>query len=240
METLYLIIFLGGTGGNFVEQLMSMMLVGKSNNMIIANDASAHTVNIRYQCRMSNEYFQNHLNIDNAYKYIDSGYSEKYGILLDHLVPKWDELFSMFPNSQTIIITVPEKKLAPRIAGNMYYKTINVNTHAWHELKNNDIFSIYNSPDDVPVNLLQTHFNDIVNYYDKIYTAPFNGSITYSDNRIHTISYYDMLYNPSIVLETLSRATGKDVPSGIMIEYQKYLDAQDKLVREKMPWINDR
>lgn len=240
METLYLVLFLGGTGGNFIEQLISMILNGKSDDIVIANDASAHAPHVKYRCRMSPGYFENYSNIDKAYKHIDIEYSEKYGIILDHIVPNWNELFSLYPNTQVIVITVPEKNLVPRITGNLYFKTVLPESMGWLDLKSNTEFSIYNSPDDVPDEILKRYFYTMIDSYDDLYGHPFNGKEKFDDPRIHTISYYDMLYNPSIVLDTLSKVTNKDIPPGLMTEYQKYLDAQDKLVREKMSWINDR
>lgn len=244
MINLYQIIFLGGTAGNFIEQLLSMIISGSTTSLYISSGHGAHRpkpIN-NYRCHLHKSYYTDHLHNDNAYNYISRFQLSKDVILLDHAVPVWKELFKLYPYSKNIIITVPDKKLVPRISGNLFFKTIcnaGPNDPSWVRLKEKH-FPMCETPFDVPKELLELYLKSMEHEYSNVYVPPFDGSVKYNDERIINISYYDILYNGQVVLEQLSNLTKKTLPECIETEYQKYLDAQDELVRAKMPWINDR
>lgn len=242
METLYQIVFPGGAGGNFIHQLLLMLLDGKAKDISITENSGAHLHEHDYLCNIDGEYYEHHAHQDSAYKYITPDHEFKYGIILDHCVPDWDHLFQTIPNTEVICITIPDSKLVPRISGNLYFKTIYnqppETCPGWLAIKDSEEFSGYASPKDVPNHVLEENFNSIAELYSTIYSSH-NGENRSSDERVHYISYRDILYNPSIVLDTLAKATKKELPVGIQDSYQQYLDAQHKLVAEKMPWITD-
>jgi hypothetical protein len=196
---------------------------------------------------MHPEYFESKIYIDHGYKWIDVEklVSENRNILLDHVAPDWDELFEMYPNCKNIIITVDNFKLVPRITGNLYFKTICTSVPAqkeniaWLTLTENSLFKDYDSPLEVPIDILEEYFNSRIRDYDKIYHSPFNGIVP-NHKQIFPIKYYDILYNPEIVLNQIRQIVGKDLPIGIETEYQRYLDAQQELVSTRMPWISDK
>ena len=59
-------------------------------------------------------------------------------------------------------------------------------------------------------------------------------------NNVLRIRFYDLIHNSNLVLNQLSALTNKPILPGVEQFYAKYLEAQDTLVKTKMPWLDDK
>ena len=58
----------------------------------------------------------------------------------------------------------------------------------------------------------------------------------YSKN-VNVLPMYDIIHNKIRTLTLLSKVTNKPITEKIVETYDKYIEAQEELVRTKMPWV---
>jgi hypothetical protein len=249
MKNLYLINFLGGTAGNFIRQLLVRLITANATDLDLSINNGAHVHEFTYDIPVKQEYWQLS-GTEPVYKYFNtlSRIDTKQCIALDHVAPDWDNLFALCPNCKNIIITFPPS-MALRVVGNMFFKTICVpvclpeENKAWQNMRSHEPeLSQYTYPEDVPVELLEKQFRLFASQYDNFIVPPYDNSPVpdqYRD-RVCCISYYDIIHDMDKVLNQLRDFTGLELPEGIDRVYKQYLDAQDELVKTKMPWVDDK
>lgn len=249
MKNLYLINFLGGTAGNFIQQLLIRLITKSGSDIQMSINGGAHVDCLSFDMPMKHSY-QNVTNIEPVYRYfdIDLCFSFDDYIAVDHVPPNWDELFTLYPTCKNIVITLPVS-MALRVVGNLFFKSTCIqvlepesNVPWQHMRTNNPMLAQYVRPEDVPIELLENEFRDFASQYDDVIIPPYDNSTVpnqYKD-QICYISYRDIIHDMDKVLGQLKDFTGLELPERIRDSYQMYLDAQAELVKTKMPWVDDK
>ena len=107
----------------------------------------------------------------------------------------------------------------------------------------NSVVAEFKDPNDIPIEIAETFIKEISTpilsnngaFFNEDYIHPEE----YKDNIVQ-VSFYDIIHNSTNVLQQLSDATNKPITPEIELFYEKYLEAQDKLIKTKMPWLNDK
>lgn len=242
----YFINYLGGTGGNFIQQLITRIIHNK-NDIITGENGNAHGLELRiYENYYAEQEYYDHIqkNIFSKpiHEYLIPRHENFPVTATDHAVPIWDKMFTKFPNSKNIIIRCNHSNIEKMIA-NLFFKVNLADPKLYKLLKNNNpYFKNYEDPNLIPNDVIQKYVIDSSNTARNSYiTFPYHEDhaipTEYSD-RIFVIKFDDIYNNNSdAVLSQLSLATGKPITDNIRKLYQTYIDRQEKLIDEKMPWI---
>ena len=218
MNPVYLISFISGTSGKFLEVLTSLILSGDkeytSEFIDGVCDGRTHTK------------FQDSYNRLGVYPTYSRWYDSRTTILdqvslenldfpyvfAEHPVPNWDLYFIRFPNLINIIITLDERTVQRQIL-NMAIKNNGVPISEVALLKK--LIATERCP---------MHF-------------PYNTTDVYANkNNIVKLPYYDLIHKKDEVLTLLSDVTGLPIHDNVINMYENYLAAQYKLY----PWFDDK
>lgn len=241
----FLINWWGGTCGAFITMLMYNILFPNEQIEIAPSDnGNAHTNQsvIRKLYRVNKNIISN--NMRHPYKIVGPLFLGKPLILFDHEEPDLDVFFDKFPLGKIIVIRF-NNKMVPLMHGNFFFKTImeyalNEDNDAWKRFyKENDILIGYNSPKDIPSEIIKQLINqmtesyNIKHYYSEQYTPPEQ----YKD-RIYFIDFYDIIFNKSKVLTQLSDITNRPITDFVNDQYDIYSAKQKELMDTKLAWID--
>ncbi len=236
----YLILFQGGTGGNFLASMLHDFLFSENDIMQISEYGSAHNIfTTNYKIRKT---YRQH--IDKIYNQVDVIDTSKPIIIYDHLVPDWEELFEKFPKCKVLIITLEEDDYA-RYRGNFFLKVIaenykpKINEAPWLAFKqeHSPLLDSIEDPTKIDAGLAEILFNRGKDFF----TAPtFMDPETFPEvyrNKVFYVKFYDLMNDNNVLLDQLTAITGRDCPSFAVNTYKKYTEAQRKLAEKYMPWL---
>ncbi len=245
VNELYYIVFLGGTGGNLLAKLLYHIIYSdtKTDDLVITGAAHDDTI---FTDRIYSGGLPSH-NENAVYSFMEPKNNHTNPMIeYDHNAPEWSNLFAKFPNCKAIVITLTKNE-APRVIGNLFFKTIcNSKTEynePWEKLKiNHSYLKKYQCPDDVPTELIGEYVKEVTASYEDLFiVSPFKSdSEVPKDCKIDTIAYYDLIHNPEKVLLKLAQLTDREIPNQVRSMYQNYIDLQENLVKTKMPWVSDK
>lgn len=248
----YLINWLGGTSGAFLTSTLLQILNGPfpEKEIVFSKSGNAHALtDKRLYNHTINPNWEVKEDASGIPAYITSAplIKSKPFVMIDHLIPDYNDLFSRFPECKNIVIT-RSKNMMLRLKGNMLFKNtcegFPGNKTYWDGIRElHASVRVYEDPNDVPVNVAEMFIKEVSQqwpdythrFYDDDYPVPEQ----YKDNVVR-IKFYDLIHNPDIVLSQLSEATGRHIVPEVKKFYQKYLEAQDNLVKTKMPWLDDK
>lgn len=232
----YYVTWLGGSCGAFISMCL-YNLTSEDVEIKLSEFGHAHT-NQRVL-------FKNYIAKDqtNLYKTAIPKFKSKPVILIGHESDiDFELLFNKFPKCKLIIINVSDNMIT-RLIGNMVYKNwTNEQDAHWYDVrKTHKELSEYNSPNDVPIDLMKKFLEKCRKNYKK---EPFFFDKTFLPdaykNSIFYIDFYDIIHNMSKVLAQLSEITNKPVTEFLEQQALNYQNKQIELVNSKMPWLDDK
>ena len=251
----YLVNFLAGASGSFIVTMIYYLLTSAKYETMFSENASAYHALTEANLNATgidptDSYIPKYVAVEPVYWHMKPVKLDEPYILMDHLYPKWEDLFELLPLTKNVIITVDADD-ADLLMGNLFYKTF-VDNHTskfWSELwktwKNNfAYFREYDSAILVPREVITEHIlASTSNYQNNLKNEPYlNGSYIpeeYSE-RVFTISIKEIMNDPNKVLSILSTVTGKEVNDNIKQSYTNYLLKQKAFMQEKMPWLVEK
>jgi len=239
MTKLYIVNYLGGACGAFLTSIIGDFLYGVTPKTISSFGNSHNNLDLKKFNYSSSNYVMNQ---DKIYNCIDVIDPTKDVLTCDHIPVDWPDFFQKYPNGTNIILTITLADV-PRLWGNFFYKARAEyydpnNSQWWDEWKNRHqpLFSEIDDPRDMPLDIAEKFLrNDtylISPFYDNNAVIP----TEYADKVFH-IKMTDIIHNRDLVLDQISHITKKEIPQGVIENYDKYLEAQEHLVRTKMPWV---
>lgn len=236
----YLILFQGGTGGNFLASMLHDFLFSENDTMQISKYGSAHN-NFTTNYIIRKTYRQH---IDKIYNQIDVINPASPIIIYDHLVPDWDELFKKFPKCKVLIITLDNDDYA-RYRGNFFLKVIAENYRPvkneapWQAFKeeHSPLADNLDDPTKIDAGLAEILFNRGKDFFiAPTFIDPDTFPDIYKDS-VYYIKFYDLMNENNVLIEQLTSITGRECPNFAVNTYKKYMEAQRKLVENYMPWL---
>ena len=141
----------------------------------------------------------------------------------------------MYPNSKIITITntAEENRI---LRGNFFYKFICRTYHSSLESKEmwdkfREKYNLGNiEPNEATVEQIDPYINavqkKVVNFFE----------LFKQHKDIYEIKFTDIIKNKYIVLETISKITELPISENTQKLYDKYVEAQIRIFKEKMPW----
>ncbi len=237
---IYLILFQGGTGGNFLASILHEILFPGSVPMEVTKFGSAHN-NFTTNYIIKKTY---HQHFNNIYDHIDIIDESKPIIIYDHLTPNWTDLFQKFPKSKILVITLDQNDYS-RYRGNFFLKVIAEN---YRPIKNEDPWLAFKQehsplldniedPTKIDAELTEILFNKGKDFF----TAP-----TFIDldifpeiykNHVYYIKFYDLMNENDLLLSQISTITERNCPDSAVNTYRNYMKAQRNLAEKYMPWL---
>ena len=246
----YLINWLGGTSGAFISAIVDQFINDSVDEIVFSRNGNVHdytgdrnfNLKINPTWRIRDDSSDTH-----SYKKFVPEDSTKPSIMIDHNIPAYEDLFEVFPKCKIILIT-RSTQMSPRLSGNMFFKNtcdgFPVTKNYWEGIRLlHTSVAEFEDPNDVPIEIAEEFIKEIStpisssnrNFFDEDYIHPEE----YKDNIVQ-VSFYDIIHNSTNVLQQLSDATNKPITPEIELFYEKYLEAQDELVKTKMPWLDDK
>lgn len=218
----YLVSYCWGTCGSFISSLIYDFLFNPEEVIPFSKEGNSHErlINCHNNWNVRQEYnthpFRREVGF--IYDHISPINSNKPLILLDHRFPVFDNLFSIYPKCKNIIISFTPKDV-PRIKGNTFYKL--------KLLKSNSLETVQD---------FNTYKHNIAAIEEKFMNLDLKCPVEYSKN-INVLPMYDIIHHKEKTLMLLSQVTQRPITKKITEIYNQYLEAQDELVRTKMPWV---
>ena len=124
----------------------------------------------------------------------------------------FDDLFEIYPKCKVIFISVTLQDV-PRIKRNIFYKI----------------------PKYKGIKFDQTRYDDIL-IDDGFINLDLKCPVKYSKN-VNVIPMYDIIHHKNKTLMLLSQITKQPITEKIIEIYNTYLNAQDTLIKTKLPWV---
>jgi hypothetical protein len=209
-----------GTCGSFTSSLLHDFLFGIEEIIPFSESGNSHQRVLNcYENWHASETYLNEANkrlIGAVYDQVRPIDKDVPLILFEHSLPVFDDLFSVYPKCKVIIISVTPQD-APRIRGNIFYKIFKD-----MEIRNELEFD-KNQP-------------NMVRLAGKFMNLDLKCPEQYSKN-VNVLPMYDIIHSKMKTLTLLSQLTNKPITEKIIETYDKYIEAQEELVRTKMPWV---
>lgn len=232
----YLIIFAGGSGGNFLASILHDFLFDKETNSVSEFGSAHNSFTTNY--RISRSYQQH---TDHIYNYVEVMDTGKPVILYDHLEPNWEELFEIFPRCKVLFITLNPNDY-DRLRGNFFFKVIAENykpgtESAWESYKaeNAPLLDNVAHPKEITPELCKQIFPVGANFFNRSMYAE---EIVYPESYgVTGIKFYDLMNNTGVLLDQIAQLTNRPCPQSAVNTYNRYMDAQQKLAEKYMPWV---
>lgn len=243
----YLINFLGGSSGAFLTSLVCQ-IVDKpidDQDIIFGSNGDSHDLSDLHTGNSSIQGGQYDMTDIPQYIVKRPKDPNRPLVMLDHCIPVYDDLYSIFPECKNIVITVP-KSMYIRLCGNMFFKnTISGypgNIKFWQEqLRLLPYLNNIENPIDVPLDVAQKYITDYAKGFKTgdFYSPEFITDEKYKKH-VCRINFYALIHNPDIVLDQLSNITEKPILPEHINFYTRYLEKQQEMVSRNMPWLDDK
>jgi len=250
----YVVAFEAGASGNFIKTLLYQFIYGqlpytnsqygKSHNGY--NRLKNYDDTLRLSVQKSSDRPYDHSQpaktVDRIepFNYIINNPKDPLQpfITVEHLQPDFERLFTKFPLAKVLIITVPED-LGPRVGGNIFYKTIidDYETNKWYKERwvrykeENIELANFSHPKEVPINLIEL----VTKRYKPLIPQVIVPK-EYTQN-VFIITLKELLYDKDKVLNILKSMTNKPITAHHKKYYDLYLEKQQELVKNYMPWV---
>lgn len=239
----YMINYYGGSFGSFITGLILLFL-----NVIPENEQIEFSINgnsHRFASLRSVNYNRADTNMmtDQIYDKVEPVNPLTPLVMAGHAFPIWDDLFYYYPKCKNIIVTFT-KADKPRLMGNIFFKAMVDEFHEgnadakllWESFKSRrPAFFEKNNiivPEDLTSAQLEVLLARALNINEKYIIED------YSDNpNVFYLPMSDIVHNKNKTLLTLEQITNRRITPRIIETYDKFLLAQDKLVKTKMPWV---
>jgi hypothetical protein len=209
-----------GTCGSFVSSLLYDFLFGIEEIIPFSKEGNSHgrLINCYKNWDVTEKYSSQVIkrSAGPVYDHVRPINKDIPLIIFDHFFPVFDDLFSVYPKCKLIIISSTPQD-AQRIRGNIFYKVFK-DMRMRKELEFDK-----NQPD--TVRLAGEFMNVNIKCPEQ-----------YSKN-VNVLPMYDIIHNKMRTLTLLSQVTNKPITEKIIETYDKYIEAQEELVRTKMPWV---
>jgi hypothetical protein len=227
----YLILFAGGSGGNFLASLLHDFLFEEEINTV-SEFASAHNP-FTTNYIVSNEY---QINKDRIYNFVNVTDPTKPVIIYDHMYPRWSELFEVFPKCKVLVITLGPNDY-DRLRGNFFFKVVAENREeaVWESYKKEyaPLLDSIAQPIDITPELCKKIFPIGSNFFNRSFWA----EEYQHEHSVTKIKFVDLMNNTGVLLDQIAEITNRPCPSTALNTYNQYVDAQQKLAEKYMPWV---
>lgn len=232
----YLILFAGGSGGNFLASILHDFLFEVEVNSVSEFGSAHNSFTTNY--KILRKYRQH---TDHIYNYVEVQDPTKPVIIYDHLEPIWEELFKIFPKCKVLIITLHPTDY-DRLRGNFFFKVIAENYRPGHESawetykeENSPLLDNVAHPKELSPELCRQIFPVGREFFNRSLYAE---EIVYPESyNVTGIKFHDLMNNTGILLEQVTQITGRACPQSAVNTYNRYTDAQQKLAEKYMPWV---
>lgn len=252
---IYIISFQAGSSGRFLGNIIWGTLKDDVYNYKISKLNSAHK-----QSPWGTTY-----SIDNLPKYIDKLSSWRYpnlynhitiledpALLVVHVVPDFEKIYSKFPNAKTIVISytiddIPEIVSNSLLKNGLEYfvdKALGMPVNADVIFLKNRYNKKFNQDfvgQEIPFDIKKEFFLDYINLLGpKIKSTFYTDPIVpdkYKD-RVLILPFHEMMHDKNKVLDQISKITGRPIKDTVVSFYDDYLMGRADLIKNHMPWVN--
>lgn len=252
MRETYLVNWLGGTSGAFLTSLLHQIVTKPltEEEIIFSENGNSHKVADKreYNIRI-NPKWEVQKNATDVPVYLKQCHrnQSKPLVMVDHNIPIYEDLFNRFPECKNIVVT-RSKDMLFRLRGNMFFKNtcegFPGNKEFWEGIRIlHESIADYEDPRDVPIEKAEIFIKELCRQWPEHNHMFYNDDYPVPEeykNNVLRIRFYDLIHNSNLVLNQLSALTNKPILPGVEQFYAKYLEAQDTLVKTKMPWLDDK
>ena len=254
----YCIIFHPGSSGNFIKTLIYSFYYPNQINFDYKDGNAHYEVSIDVENKIERLGHHNlekliaqdrSKNAINRHKYLNLAFkklyqpydlsepinSDKPVLFTTHALINFDNYKAMYPKGKIIIITntSEENKI---LRGNFFYKFLSRTYHISLESKTDwdkcrEKYNFGNiEPSEATVEQVGKYIDSapkkVVNFFE----------LLSQHKDTYEIKFIDIVKNKNTVLETISKITELPILENTHKLYDKYVEAQIKLFKEKMPW----
>ena len=243
----YLVNYHGGSFGSFITGLILLLLDDIPNKDQIEFSAYGNAHSLAGHRLLNYNRNDTDMMVHQMYDMVEPIDPGKPLVMASHQFPIWEDLFYYYPKCKNIIITLTRDNF-PRLAGNIFFKTMvdayydedrldgkqiwekfKLKRESTNFFKNNNI----DTPEDLTISqikhLLSTRYLSTDNNY-------YNVNIIDRPN-VFYLTMSDIIHNKNKTLKMLEQITNRKVTPFIIETYNKFLSAQENLVKTKMPWV---
>jgi hypothetical protein len=247
---LYLVSYMPGCSGTFISNaIVQGMRHGKMPSYDFSDTLNAHFVPSLTSMRWRGKY-------NSRIRFIDQmmpPHNRRPIFFNEHPEPDWARLFDIFPNTKNILIQRDIRTLI-RVQANFHFKIYlpefkrngaEDTDQYWRSMQqhnpNLQNYNIDNAPGDELLKGIECYTRvllDTGDSFDRLcgkYNALCPIPDEYSD-RVVAINYYDVIHNPELVLDTISKFIDYPITDAVVESYNSYLKQQTVL----MPWLDDK
>jgi len=251
---LYLVSYMPGCSGTFISNaIVQGIRHGKMPSYDFSDTLNAHFVPSLNRMRLEREYNSRITFIDQMIPH----HNKRPIFFNEHPEPDWARLFDIFPNTKNILIQRDIRTLI-RVQANFHFKiylpefknnrdkiSSGATDQYWRFMQQHNPslqnYSIANAPGDEllkGLELFTKFLKDTGDPFDKLcgkYSSSYRIPDEYSD-KVVAINYYDVIHNPELVLDTISKFIDYPITDAVVESYNSYLKQQTVL----MPWLDDK
>jgi hypothetical protein len=244
----YMVNFHGGSFGSFITVLILLLLdiVKEDQDIKFSTYGNAHD--------LARQRLANHNKTDTT----DMRYHQVYDtvgpvdplsplVMSSHKFPVWDDLFYYYPKCKNIIVTHNYSDL-PRLSGNLFFKTLVDDYYNEEELNGKTIWEEFkmrrsntalfkNNNIETPLDLPQSDIKMLLSRFISSTSNTFRDKNTIDRPNVFYLPMSDIIHNKNKTLKMLEQITNRKVTPLIIETYNKFLLAQENLVKTKMPWV---
>ena len=243
----YMVNFHGGSFGSFITVLILLFLdiVKEDKDIKFSTYGNAHNL-ARQRLANHNRTDTTEMRYHQVYDTVEPIDPLSPLVMSSHKFPVWDDLFYYYPKCKNVIVTHNYSDL-PRLSGNLFFKTLvdeyyneeNLNGKTiWEEFKirRSDVELFKNSNIETPLDLSQSDIKMLLSRF----ISPnnnFRGENIIDRPNVFYLPMSDIIHNKNKTLKMLEQITNCKVTPLIIETYNKFLLAQENLVKTKMPWV---
>jgi hypothetical protein len=239
----YFVCYTAGTSGAFLASIVSQIVNSTDKKFAYTMNGNSHANIIDSNGGIDWALAPSPCTPEYFYTNVFTFNSARPMIVQTHILPHWEIIKERWPNFKVILIK-HDLEDVDEIAVNLYYKYYVDD----FDVTSKDAFIdvIYKQSSAFPKNI--THPNQLTEEEVKAFIKVLinhklsDGYIypeippEYEKNAI-IIQYKDIVKNPKLVLDTLSKFLKMPIPEISVDNYAAYLDYQNKLINERTSWL---